>query len=337
MADNSTLPAAGDVIATDDIGGVKHQLVKVEFGAADSATQVSSAAGLPIGGSQAAVASVAWTSATTVNTANSISVVGFNTVTVAMANTSTMTAGVLTFEVSPDGGTNWFPIAMARIDSYTVENAYILNTVANRAWSTSVDGFTNFRVRLSTVITGSGTANVFVTAQAMPIEPVVAAGQLDPAQLQVTTHQAQTWFDIDVPGVVNAVAYASGDQFGTLITITNAARVAGAGGFINSILYYDDDDVQGAVDLVFFHDTVTLAADNAAFAVSDTDARKMLFMGNMTFIADNGANRFGQIAGISVPYFCTGTSLYVAIIARTTPTMTGGATGQHVRFALTRD
>lgn len=49
MADNTTLNtgSGGDVIATDDIGGVKHQLVKLEFGAADSATQVSNSAPLP--------------------------------------------------------------------------------------------------------------------------------------------------------------------------------------------------------------------------------------------------------------------------------------------------
>lgn len=50
MADNTILNAGsgGDVIATDDIAGVKHQLVKVEFGAADSATQVSASDPLPI-------------------------------------------------------------------------------------------------------------------------------------------------------------------------------------------------------------------------------------------------------------------------------------------------
>lgn len=47
MADNSTLPATGDVIATDDIAGVKHQRVKVEYGADGSATDVSSTTPLP--------------------------------------------------------------------------------------------------------------------------------------------------------------------------------------------------------------------------------------------------------------------------------------------------
>jgi len=51
MADNTTLNAAttvGDVIASDDISGVKHQRVKVEFGVDGEATDVSPTAPLPV-------------------------------------------------------------------------------------------------------------------------------------------------------------------------------------------------------------------------------------------------------------------------------------------------
>lgn len=48
MADNSTLPATGDVIAADDIGGVKYQRVKPAFGVDGSATDVSATNPLPI-------------------------------------------------------------------------------------------------------------------------------------------------------------------------------------------------------------------------------------------------------------------------------------------------
>lgn len=52
MADNTQLNAGtgGDIIATDDIGGIKHELVKVEFGGPDSATQVENQPGrkLPV-------------------------------------------------------------------------------------------------------------------------------------------------------------------------------------------------------------------------------------------------------------------------------------------------
>lgn len=49
MADNTTLNAGsgGDVIATDDISGVKYQIVKQAFGALDTATLVSATNPMP--------------------------------------------------------------------------------------------------------------------------------------------------------------------------------------------------------------------------------------------------------------------------------------------------
>lgn len=48
MADNLGInTGSGATVATDDIGGVHHQLVKIEFGQPDSATPVSSANPLP--------------------------------------------------------------------------------------------------------------------------------------------------------------------------------------------------------------------------------------------------------------------------------------------------
>lgn len=50
MADNTTLNvgSSGDVIATDDIGGVKHQRVKIQYGDDGSATDCSEASPLPV-------------------------------------------------------------------------------------------------------------------------------------------------------------------------------------------------------------------------------------------------------------------------------------------------
>lgn len=49
MADNTVINtgAGGDTIATDDLAGVKHQRVKVEYGADGSATDVSGTTPLP--------------------------------------------------------------------------------------------------------------------------------------------------------------------------------------------------------------------------------------------------------------------------------------------------
>lgn len=50
MADNTTLPGTGDVIASDDIAGVKYQRVKIAHGADGSATDTSSADPFPVTG-----------------------------------------------------------------------------------------------------------------------------------------------------------------------------------------------------------------------------------------------------------------------------------------------
>lgn len=141
-------------------------------------------------GNLGSYSSASWTSATAVNTVLALNCSIYNAVSVAMSNTSTMTAGVLTFEVSPNSTTGsdgtWFTVTMARIDSFTAESTYTLNTVANRAWTTSVDGFTYFRVRLSTVITGTGTASVFIAPQTFAVEPLVTVGNATAANLQAT-------------------------------------------------------------------------------------------------------------------------------------------------------
>jgi hypothetical protein len=183
---------------------------------------------IPITGSQTAATIASWTSATAVNTALTISTTNLNTVTVTMSNTSSMTGGVITFQVSPDGGTSWFGIAMARIDSYTVETTYTLNTVANRAWTSSVDVFTNFRVVLTTVIAGTGTATIKVAAQLFAIEPIMTVGQSVAGSLQTTATLAAGANVIgslatgtNVIGKVNPAAQTSGGA--TSFTLLSAA------------------------------------------------------------------------------------------------------------------
>jgi hypothetical protein len=57
MADNTTLNtgAGGDVIATDDIGGVKYQRVKVTYGPDGASSDVAVGNGLPVASSNVTV------------------------------------------------------------------------------------------------------------------------------------------------------------------------------------------------------------------------------------------------------------------------------------------
>lgn len=243
MADNILItPGTGATIAADDIGGgVLAQRIKPVFGPDGTGTDVSSTSGLPIQGAQATATTVNWTSATSANTASTISVVGYSTVVVAMSNTSTMTAGVLTFEVSPDN-TNWFPVTLTRIDSHTEENSYTLSTVSNKAWSASVAGFTNFRVRLSTAITGSGTATVTIIPQAFAADSIVTIGQATAANLNATvtgtlavtesgtwtvqpgnTANSTPWLTTDTPSTSGGLSAATGSVGATATSIKSSA------------------------------------------------------------------------------------------------------------------
>lgn len=123
---------------------------------------------------------------------------------------------------------------------------------------------------------------------------------------------------VGVTGVTTATtAYIAGDQVGTLISLSNAARVTGGGGVIVGVTLIDQSDIIGAYDVVFFDQTVTLAADNAAFAISDADSLDIVGLVQLAGSFDIGANRVAQAYNIAIPYVCNAsTTLYAALICR---------------------
>jgi len=123
----------------------------------------------------------------------------------------------------------------------------------------------------------------------------------------------------------DAAAYTAGDVVGGLMTFT-LPGVAG-GGIINSVLLTDDDNEKAEISLYLFDEEPTTIADDAAFAPTAADLKKMIcgpivfaaadfttvnslayaYEGdlNYTFTAD-GKN---QIYGYAV---CTATPTYAA-------------------------
>lgn len=136
---------------------------------------------------------------------------------------------------------------------------------------------------------------------------------------------------VGITGVTTATtAYVAGDQVGTLVTVANAARVTGGGGMIVGVTLIDQSDIIGAYDVVFFDSSVTLAADNAAFAISDADSLDIVAVVQLAGSFDLTNNRVAQAYNIAVPYVCNGgTSLYAALICRVGHTFfTSGALPQ---------
>lgn len=116
-------------------------------------------------------------------------------------------------------------------------------------------------------------------------------------------------------------AYVAGDQFGGLVSLTGAARASGGTGVITGVAVQSFSAVLGALDVVFFDSTVTLAADSAAFTLSDADSAKVIAVVPLAGAYTLSTNRIAQIYNISVPYLCNGsTTLFAGIIARSSAT-----------------
>lgn len=123
----------------------------------------------------------AWTSATSNNTALTVTVTNLSKVIVTLHATTTMTAGGLNFEVD-DGTGTWWAIRAVRIGGSSTtgqsESTYTLSVV-DQAWAIPVGGWTQARVRLNPVITGSGTANVAILPTAEPFDSVAGTCIVD--------------------------------------------------------------------------------------------------------------------------------------------------------------
>lgn len=111
-----------------------------------------------------------------------------------------------------------------------------------------------------------------------------------------------------------ATAYSADDQVGDLFTFTNQALASGGGGYIESIMLNDETKIIGTYTVWLFRASVTLAADNAAFSLSDGDAQ--LLIGDPITLGPVRSANNSYVCGWygSIPYDCSGgTSLYAAL------------------------
>ena len=116
---------------------------------------------------------------------------------------------------------------------------------------------------------------------------------------------------------IATTAYSAADQVGTLFTIAGAANFTGGTGYITGLQLISAADTIGAYDVAIFDSSVTLASDNAAFAISDADALKLVGMVQLTGAFDIGNNRVCQAFNLAIPYACNGgTALYAGLITR---------------------
>lgn len=186
----------------------------------------------------------------------------------------------------------------------------------------AVNGGTTAHVQFVKLVDGTadGTTGLPGTSSGLGVVP-----RRDQLRIQVTS-----------AGLTNAV-YAAGDQLGNQYTFANAARVSGGTGRITSVVLMDEADTIGAVDVVFFDRSVTLAADNATFSISDAD---LLFVQGYVQLAgayDFALNRLCVAHNLSIPYTCNATSLFAATITRSANGAIPSATAHKLQITVERD
>lgn len=180
---------------------------------------------MPIMDAFTAPTTATWNSATSVNTAQTLTTAGYDSVIVTLSTTGSITAGVIAFEVFD--GFNWVAIKSPRTDSYLTDSSYsLIGTNSIHSWQLPVSGYPQTRARLSTAIVGAGTVTVVSLSSSAPDVSIVTVG-LDPQQ---PSHPGNLTLQAEQVVAIGAASAASAVVQGTtnrvVLTATSACWVS---------------------------------------------------------------------------------------------------------------
>jgi hypothetical protein len=199
----------------------------------------------------------------------------------------------------------------------TVTSTRLLTDVAGTVAATQ---FGDWSTRLQ-----DGSGNV-VTSATRGSERALSVQLVDGSGGQITNFGSPpAGITTIITPTLDTAAYAVGDVLFVQNTLANSVIASGGQGTIESVTVVDADDVPPVFTLVFFRDTITIAAVNSAWNVSDADMAKAI--GVVSFVSadykDFGANRIAT----RQTYFrfspAAGTSIYCAAFVDGVATLTG--------------
>lgn len=126
---------------------------------------------------------------------------------------------------------------------------------------------------------------------------------------QTITRPANTTTYAINDALADTAATAGGD------TVTGAASISGGSGRITDVIIVFDEDaatpLQG--EILLFDQAFTTTADNAAFALSDADAKN--FVAKIPFsLEDMSNNGFAHVQNLSIGFTCVGSANLRSII-----------------------
>ncbi len=162
-----------------------------------------------------------FTNATQTTSITSTSQDGYGTVLVSISGTYGTASGV--FELSDDGGTTWFPMAVTRSDGSGAETNYTALTNISRAWIIPVAAMDLIRIRSTAV--ASGTVNIRMSSTSVQTSPIPAVT----AVAAKTTYLCGFTITSDATAAIAGTATVAGTIGGTMSYIQNVGSATAAG------------------------------------------------------------------------------------------------------------
>lgn len=129
-----------------------------------------------------------------------------------------------------------------------------------------------------------------------------------------------------------AAAYSTGDVVGALQTLSDVVEDTKAPALLKNVIVLDKANQKSAIDILIFNRSVTIAADNDAVTLSNTDleylvARISVAAADYTTIQVAATANAEATKSVEVlcPTVATLKNLYVAVVSRGSPTYTANA------------
>lgn len=154
------------------------------------------------------------------------------------------------------------------------------------------------------------------------------------------THGGSVSDIIDVTLSLDTAIYASGDLLADAQVVTNAMRVVGGTGVLQSLALIDEDDQGVAMTVYIASGSGSFGTENAAPSITDALARNILGWVDVaaTDWKDLGGVRVANLRGLGLMVKAAAASrdLYVAVVNGTgTPTFT--ASGVRLKLGFLQD
>ena len=133
-------------------------------------------------------------------------------------------------------------------------------------------------------------------------------------------------------------AYSSGDAIAGLTTLSQAVRSADQSGLVEQLIIEDADAQSAAMDVLLFESAVAAGTDNAAYALSKPDMKKLVGLIRVQ-AADYvivGARSIARVSPAIHIQMNASQHLFAQIVSRGTPTYTASDSLQ-LRLVMNQD